>query len=305
MYKIICDTACDWSIEDAKKHDVDLVSLYITFDGISSLKEHVEINREDFYKEMIENKSFPKTSMPSVADFYDAFLPYAKKNIDVLALTISSSLSGTFNSANLAKNMILEEYPNANILIVDTKQDSASEGLMLYEAIRMRNDKVDILDAFDVLCEMSSFGGDIFIMDTLEYLQKGGRINRFAAAIGNKMGLHTLVNFKNGHIKLGGLSRTRKKAKEKIAHSLEKIFKDIDVNDYLFTIESGYNTEECNEFREYAKKELNISLLEDEISYNPMISAVTACHTGPFALGVGYIPKYEVALANIKKRKVA
>ena len=304
MYKIISDTACDWSFEYAAKHDVSLVSLYVTFDGKTSLKEGQEISRETFYKKMIEEGLFPKTSMPGVPDFYSAMEEPVKEGREVIVLTISSSLSASLQSANLAKDMILEEYPDAKISVIDTKQDATSQSLMLYEAVRMRDSGIDFETSANVLLEMADNAGIIFTMDSLEYLHKGGRIGKLASVIGGKLNLNTLIIFKNGKIKIGGICRTRSKAKDKIIAGIEKLFdsKKINTSDYIFNVESGFNFDERDAFREVIKEKFSLTCQEDkDPAFEPVVGAVTACHTGPYTLGFGYIPRFEACLAALNK----
>lgn len=304
MYKIISDTGCDWTLEYAAKNDVELVSLYVTFEDNISLREGREISVDDFYKKMIEENLFPKTSTPSVSDYFAAIESAVKDNREVIVLTISSSLSASFQSANLAKEMIMEEYPDAKVSVIDTKQDATSQSLMVYEAVRMRNSGIDFETSINVLLEMADNAGIIFTMNSLEYLYKGGRIGKLASVIGGKLNLNTLIIFKNGKIKMGGLCRTRSKAKDKILQGIEKLFdsKKINTTDFIFNVESGYNFDERDEFRELVKNRFSLTCQEDKDSdFSPIVGAVTACHTGPYTLGFGYVPRFEACLAALSK----
>ena len=304
MYKIISDTGCDWSLDYAKKNDVDLVSLYITFEDGISLREGREISREDFYRKMIDENLFPKTSTPSVSDYFEAIEAAVKDNKEVIILTISSSLSASFQSANLARDMIMEEYPQAKISVIDSKQDATSQSLMVYEAVRMRNKKIDFETSVNVLLEMADNAGIIFTMNSLEYLYRGGRIGKLASVIGGKLNLNTLIIFKNGKIKIGGICRTRGKAKDKVLAGIEKLFdsKKINTADFIFNVESGYNFDERDKFRDIIKERFSLTCQEDkDPEFLPIIGAVTACHTGPYTLGFGYVPRFEACLAALSK----
>lgn len=168
----------------------------------------------------------------------------------------------------------------------------------------MRDSGIDFETSANVLLEMADNAGIIFTMDSLEYLHKGGRIGKLASVIGGKLNLNTLIIFKNGKIKIGGICRTRSKAKDKIIAGIKKLFdsKKINTSDYIFNVESGFNFDERDAFREVIKEKFSLTCQEDkDPAFEPVVGAVTACHTGPYTLGFGYIPRFEACLAALNK----
>lgn len=118
MYQIITDGSWDMGSERAARFGVEVVPYYVTMDGEHYLKEIKELDVRDFYQFMVDNpKIFPKTSLPTVQDYYDVFEKYAKQGIDIICFTLSAKFSGSYNSARNAGNMIQEKlsgYPCNN-----------------------------------------------------------------------------------------------------------------------------------------------------------------------------------------------
>ncbi|MBQ8733174.1 MAG: DegV family protein [Anaerotignum sp.] len=102
-FHVISDSSCDISLEQENMYGIQLIPYYVSFDGVNYKKDRVEMNTEDFYREMAENPDvYPKTSMPTQVDFYEAFLPHAEKGEKVIYLNLTSKFSSSFQSANLA-----------------------------------------------------------------------------------------------------------------------------------------------------------------------------------------------------------
>lgn len=298
MYKIITDSACDIMKEYLSIHNADLVPLYVTFDGENYIREQTEICYDEFYNKMINEGAFPKSSLPSVQDYIDAFTPYVNAKTPIIAITITTLFSGSYNSACTARDLILEEHPDARITVINSLQNSASMSLFVYEAIKMQENGVSYDDCIRVLNKMKAPGRIFFTVESLDYLKKGGRIGKVATAITGKLSIRPLIVMKNGEISLGGITRTRNKAKHNVIELVRKHIAEnhIDVNNYEFTVGYCTNPEEAAEYRKTVEESLGVQLLESKETFNTRIGAVTACHTGPYAIGIACMPKYESLL---------
>lgn len=138
--QIISDGSQDLSPELSKEKDIEVVPFYVSFDGEHYYKEIEEITVRDFYQQMVDHPDvFPKTSMPSVQDFYEVFEKSVKENIPVICICITAKFSGSLQSATTAKDMILEEYPEAKIAVIDSTFDTVLQGLFVLEACRLRD----------------------------------------------------------------------------------------------------------------------------------------------------------------------
>lgn len=298
MFKVISDTACDLSKEYTDSNNIGLVPLYVTFDGEKYYKEQIDITDDEFYRQMIEEGSYPKSSLPTIQDFIDAFMPSVKAGVPIICICISTLFSGSYNSATNARDQILEDYPDAKITIFNSMQNSSSMALFVHEAERMSKDNVDYDDAVRVLTRMTDLGRIYFTVGSLDYLQKGGRIGKLARLISGKLSILPVIVLKNGELNIGGISRTRKKAKLSMLDCCKKHFSDnnLSYEDYLFNVDSGCDFEEKDEYRQVVEETFSIKCVESTEYFPTRIGVATACHTGPYALGIGIMPKYETLL---------
>ena len=138
--QIISDGSLDLSRELTRERDILVVPFYVSFDGETYLKEGVELDIREFYQRIVDHPDvFPKTSMPSVDDYYQVFLPLAKQDVPMICICITTKFSGSMQSATTARNMILEEYPKARITVIDAEINTVLQGLYVLEACRLRD----------------------------------------------------------------------------------------------------------------------------------------------------------------------
>ena len=298
MFKVISDTACDILNDYMIQNDALLVPLYVTFDGENYAKEQTEVDYTEFYTKMLTENCFPKSSLPSVQDYIDAFMPSVEAKTPIICMCISTLFSGSYNSACTARDQILEDYPNAQITVINSMLNSASMALFVHEAIRMNKDHVPYEKAIEVLNKMTELGRIFFTIDSLDYLKKGGRIGKLAVLIGGKIKIKPLIIMKDGELNIGGVCRTRKKALANILELCQKHFtsNNLSMVDYLFTVGSGIDFEEAKEYRKTVEETFNITCVESTEYFPTVIGVATACHTGPKAIGVAVMPKYETLL---------
>ena len=132
-FKIISDSACDLPKDLVKKYDVDVVSFYVSFDDKNYYKEQ-EKNTQEFYQELVDRPNqYPKTSMPTVEEYFNVFEQYVSQDIPVICVCISSKISGSYQGAMLAKKDILEKYPQAKIEVIDSYLLTAIEGMIVLD----------------------------------------------------------------------------------------------------------------------------------------------------------------------------
>ena len=277
------------------------VELSINIDGypfICDLKNWEVFNIEDsyeFYKKMTDENAFPKSSLPSIQDYVDALMPSVEAGIPIICCCITTFFSGSYNSACSAKDMILEDHPDAKITVINSLQNSASMSLFVYEAMCMRDAGYSYEETVKKLEALRPYGRIIFTTESLDYLTKGGRLVRTAAMITSKLSLRPIIIMKGGEISVGGFFRTRKKAKAKVIEFLCKHFEEpgIDINDYDITVGYCTNNDEAEEFRKEVEEAIKTKLLESGVEFKTRIGVVTACHTGPTAIGEALLPKFD------------
>lgn len=297
MYKIITDGSCDLDTNLVNKLDVSVVPFYVSVDGITHQKEIVELNIREFYQFMVEHpKVFPKTSMPSIQDYLDVFTPLVEQKIDIICICITSKFSGSYNSAANAKNMLLDEYTNAKIEVIDATVNTVLQGMLVEEAVAKKNTGATFEETVDYINEIKATGRIFFTIGSMDYLVHGGRVGKLSGIAAGALGIKPLILLKEGEIFNNGITRGRKKAKQKIIMQVIAYFKDNEycVNDYRFCIGFGYDYEEAKEFKEKlltAIKEIDPTFVED-IPIR-QIGATIGVHTGPHPLGVGIIKKID------------
>ncbi|MBQ7085417.1 MAG: DegV family protein, partial [Anaerotignum sp.] len=214
--KIIADSSCDIPISLMKANDISYVPFNVSFDQEIYLEELKDITPDEFYEKINAEKLFPKTSLPSVQSYMDAMEAALKENKDVLCLCLSSKFSGSFQSAMNAANILSESYPDHVIKVIDTTCATACEGMMVLEACRMKDAGMDInavVEKLEVLKETSR----IFVtVDSLEHLQKGGRIGKASAMAGTILNIKPIIAMKDGELHPESKVRGSKKALKQI-----------------------------------------------------------------------------------------
>lgn len=295
LYQIITDGSCDLTPEYVNQHNVKLVPFYVSFDKENYFKEVEEIGIRDFYQKMVDNPDvFPKTSLPSIDDYTLAFTPYVKADIPVICLCLTSKMSGSYNSACNAKNIILDEYPEAKITVIDSAVITGLQGLYVMEAVRMRDDGLGYEETVEKLKVLKETGRIVFTTADISYLKSGGRLGKLISIANNALKIKPLILFKEGEIFPTGVVRARKKSYDKLVEQTRKHFKESGENpdDYNFSVGFGYDKEEGEMFRDY--------ILEDMKTYSNIesldtfqIGATIAVHTGPHPLGIVFLKRYD------------
>ena len=140
MFDIITDSACDLTLDTAKQLQIEVVPFYVSLDGEHYRKEGKEIAVRDFYQFMVDNPSaYPKTSLASIEDFEQAFRAHAAAGRDVLCLVFTSKMSGCVGSARNARDLVLEDFPDARIEVIDSAAATVTESTMVENAVAMRD----------------------------------------------------------------------------------------------------------------------------------------------------------------------
>lgn len=294
VYQIISDGSCDLTPEWAKEHQVTVVPFYVSFDSEKYLKENVELGIREFYQQMVDNpKVYPKSSMPSVQDYADVFEPYAKAGTPVICICITTKFSGSMQSAINAREMILEDYPEAEITIIDSTINTVLQGLYVMEAVRLRDAGVGYQESVKRLEEIKSTGRIFFTVGDIEYLKHGGRIGKVAGVAGSLLGIRPVITLKQGEIFPSGIGRSRKSTTSKCIDLLINYIKENggDIKRYSLDIGFGYDREEAVSFKEQAMKALAEAGFEVDDIPLLQIGATISVHTGPYPLGFGIIEK--------------
>lgn len=296
-YQIITDSSCDLPPELTAAKNILVVPFYVSFDGENYKKEIAELEIREFYEQMVNNpKVYPKTSMPPVQDYVDTFLPLAKEEIPIICICITTKFSGSMQSALTAKEIVLESYPQAKITVIDATVNTVLQGLYVLEAVKMQEAGWKYEDVVERLETIKSTGRIFFTVGSIDYLKHGGRIGKLSGLAGSVLGIKPLITLKEGEIFPSGITRSRAKSLEKIIELLVEYLDELkaDIKNYSLTVGFGYDYDESVMLREMIVDRLADKYpigVEDIPIYQ--IGSAISVHTGPYALGIGIIEKFD------------
>lgn len=276
--KIITDSSSNFTLPEAKEIGVEIIPLNITF-GYKTYKDGSELSAEEFYDKLLSSETLPKTSQPSPEDFVTIFEEAKTNNEEIIAILISSKLSGTIQSANIAKEIVGYE----KIHIVDSGSTTIGQGILVEEAAKLRKKGLSVEE---IIIKISMLKRKIRLfaaVDTLEYLQKGGRLSKTSAAIGGILNVKPILHLEDGKLSaIGkGYGTTRTIA------AISKLIEGSQI-DFNYPVYFGYNGS-----KEMMEKLISSTQKKNEIP-NPkfkLISGVIGVHTGPGACAISYVSK--------------
>lgn len=289
MFQLISDSACEFTNDEVQKHGIEVVPFYVTLDQETYLKEGIDITKEAYFTRLSNDKSlFPKTAQPSPQDYIDVYTPYLTAGRDIIALTISSKLSGSYNSAILAASTLQEEFPERTIMVVDSLNCAVGQGLILKEMVRMRDNGLDIHKTADLAKEVIKTTKIYFSLDTLEYLKKGGRVGPTTALVGGILGLRPILHLVDGAVEQLDSVRGKAKVLKLIEDGVVAALKD-DIANINYSV--GHILREADA----AAFNTNLETALGAPSANPVVSigAALGTHAGPGAIAIAYCKKYE------------
>lgn len=193
---VISDTSCDYSADQAEAAGFSMVPLTVTF-GDETLLDGLELTPSQFYKRLAKMNGLPKTSQPSPDAFMRVFEKFSAAK-HIICVTVTGVSSGTVRSAQLAADLLREKGFQPEIHVVDSCNASAAVGLLAETACGMVRDGCGIDEILARLHEMQHTTALYFLLDTLEYVRKGGRIGNISAVFGQLLGIKPLLTFLEG-----------------------------------------------------------------------------------------------------------
>ena len=196
--KLFIDSCSDLSLERAKELDIEVLPLKIQLDDKSYL-DQLEISSDEVITAIKEGKR-PLTSQPNPESYFELFEPYVKEGTPIIYLGFSSELSGAFQSSVIARDTILEQYPEADITLIDSSAASYGLGMLVERAasyIKNGDNKDTIIKNIETDVAMIRH---LFTVDDLNYLAKGGRLSKGSAFLGGLLNIKPLLHVENGQL---------------------------------------------------------------------------------------------------------
>ncbi|WP_353092869.1 DegV family protein [Tissierella praeacuta] len=284
--KILSDSACDLSKDIIEKYNIEILPIVVINDDKEYL-DNVTIMPEKVYEDMKNGQVYKTAQIPPNV-FKDKFIEYAKNGDSVIYIGFSSQLSGTYQTSLVIKESIIDEYPNLDLDIVDTKAASGGFGLIVLQAAKLAKEgktKEEILKAIEFYKDNMEH---IFTVDDIEYLFRGGRVSRMQAFVGGLLNIKPVLHVEDGKLIPLGKVRGRHKVFKTMLDIMEKRTKDADLKEQIICITHGDDLEGALKL-----KELIIERFGAKTFIINTIGAAIGAHSGPgtialFFLGENY-----------------
>ena len=276
--KIVIDSASDISKEEALNLGVELIPMIVSFEK-EEYYDGVDLLPKEFYEKLIESDVLPKTSQITPYRFTEVFERLVKEGNDVIVITLSSKLSNTYNSAVLASS----EF-DGKVLVVDSLNAAVGERLLCELALKLVEKGLNASEIVDELNDKKHKINLIAVVDTLEYLKKGGRISKTVAFAGELLAIKPVVAVVDGEVKVIGKARGSKNAKNLLNQTImQKGGINFDLP--YGTVYSGLSPLMLEKYIEDHR-----SVWEAHTSKVPMyiVGSTIGTHVGPGVLGVAF-----------------
>lgn len=275
---VVSDSTSAIPVAMAAGLGITLLPLSVTLGGAS--ESDLEIDAEDFYRRMTVTREFPTSSQPPVALAIKAFEEPVERGDEVVAVLISSKMSGTHETALMAREQVLERHPDAVIEIVDSRSNSMEEGFAVLAAARVAAEGGSARDAAAAAERTIGRTRWLFTPATLDYLRRGGRIGNATALLGSLLQIRPILTVVDGVTATVKSVRTQKRALEEIADMVAADFKT-----------HGFVGAVVHHVIAPRDGEALCGLIEERTGHRPSLEVLPASigiHVGPGSLGVVY-----------------
>jgi DegV family protein with EDD domain len=273
---IVTDSLASLPPDVVKKYDIKVAPQVVNF-GEETLLDGIDITPTEFFKRLATTQIMPSTSQATLASFIEIFEPLVAENRPVLAIVGSSKLTATMNSAEQAKAM----FPDATIEIIDSLDVAMSMGFQVITAAKAVHEGASLEEAAAIARTAHEHTGVLFVVDTLEFLHRGGRIGGASRFFGTALNLKPLLELQDGRVEAVERIRTTKKAHARLVDKIEERLQGkmkIRLAGLHGAAEKG------------AKKLLEdaVSRINPDETYFGEITPVIGTHTGPGVVGIAY-----------------
>jgi len=274
---IVTDSTSDIPKDMVKEHQITSVPLSVIFGEKTFLDDGIQITIEEFYKKLRSEEKLPTTTQPTPGDFVDVYKDLLKDHDRVVSIHISKKMSGTINSAEMAK----QQMPDAPIEIIDSEFTHMPLGFLVLEAAKVANAGGSNSEIKSTIDGLRNRMNELFVPSTLEFLKKGGRIGKAKGLIASLLEIKPILTLHDGEVSQFKTARRWNQAKTEIINSMETL-----INDPLkLTVSVGdSDTEEDGaEMYDRIKEKFNPKKI-----FRVNIGAVVGTHLGPGGIAVSF-----------------
>lgn len=277
--RIIVDSATDYVESIADK--ITVLPMTVRF-GDTEYTDGVTITKHEFYEKLIESDELPTTSQIMPLAFEEAYRAALAKGEDVVVITLSSKLSGTYQSACIARDEV-----GGNIYVVDSLSVAIGEGILAQRAVELMEEGKSAKEIADVLTKEREDIRLIALLNTLEYLKKGGRISKTVAFAGEMLSLKPVVNVQSGEVNMLGKARGSRQGNNLLVKEIENAG-GVDFERPLLLGYSGLNADLLNK---YIEDSADLWKEYRETLPVALIGSIIGTHVGPGAIAVAFFKK--------------
>ena len=278
MVRIITDSTADISPERREELGIDILPLTVNF-GEESFIEGVNLSTNEFYEKLEQSKVLPTTSQIPPSEFHETFERYISQGDEVVAITISSHLSGTFQSSCIAKEMTNSD----KVFVIDSLTATFQLRLLVEEAVMMRDAGMSGAEIAKEVKELIGRIKLVAVVGTLKYLKMGGRLSTASAVVGTLLGICPVISIIDGKVEAIGKCRGQKAAFEFMHKHMQR-----ENVDYSRPIAFGHTCapEEMEKWKAFI-----LPKIPKCDSIDGYIGSVVGTHVGPGATGIAYFVK--------------
>ncbi|MEG0074126.1 MAG: DegV family protein [Clostridia bacterium] len=282
-YVIITDIVADLGKQYAEAEKIDIIPLYYRFEGEQTVYGgENEISQEAFYEKLSKNIR-PYTMGANIQFVEDIFRKRLEEGKDILCIILSTNVSGTYNAAYTVANELRQEYKERKINLVDSLSASLTEGLLVKEAVNLKNEGKSIDQVTKYVEENKRKYAARFLVADLKYLVLGGRLNKISGRIGNMLNLKPVLKLtEDGNIEMVFKTRGHKQA---ITAMLKSVKETLSSEDHIAVLHAG-NEQLAMLVKERIENELNL-----KVEIVSSITLILGSHMGKDAVGIVYIGK--------------
>ena len=274
--KVLTDSTADLAPEDIAKYDIGMIPLHVHF-GTETYLDKIDLTIEQFFAKQAQTKVNPTTSQPAAGHFIEFFEAALAESDLAVYIGVSEKLSGTFSSAKLAQAHIGSD----RLLVIDSGNVTFSLGMIVI-GFAKRKDKIKSKDEAIRLVEiLKSEIKSYYIVDTMEYLIRGGRLSRVQGTIGGLLGIKPILTVKDGALSVVGKARGYRKAMDQVLELMAQ-----DVPDHTLGSIGLFHAlapDKAEQFEAMLRERFTIGAI-----YSSLVGSVVGTHSGPGALAVAF-----------------
>lgn len=218
MVRIVTDSTADIPAELAAKLEIAVVPSYVIF-GSESYRDGVELTKEQFYERLSAAREIPTTATPPPATYEEAYRRLAAQTNEIVSIHLAANLSGLYNAASVAAQGV----PEAQIVVIDSEQVTMGYGLMAVAAAEAAQQGATLGEVVALVEGMKDRSRVLAVLDTLEFLYRGGRVGWARATLGTLMQIKPIVEVQRGEVRLVERARTRARALNRLVAMIQAL----------------------------------------------------------------------------------